>query len=219
MPVYKLPDELIFPYPEEAEADGLLAVGGDLSLERLLLAYNLRVPKSLNKVVKKGIFKITLDQAFDAVIRECAQAKRPDEKGTWIVDDMISAYGHLHRAGFAHSVESWFEGELVGGLYGVSLGKAFFGESMFYRIKNASQVAFVHIVRLLQVWDFDMIDCQITTAHLLRFGTREIPRSQFLKRLSNALQHETRRGRWSFTEEPFPISSHFDSANAFENLS
>ena len=230
MPIYKLSDELIFPSPEEAEAEGLLAVGGDLSLERLLLAYhfgifpwytkespilwwspdprlilepkNLRVSKSLKKAIKKGVFEITLDQAFAAVIRGCAQVNRPDGRGTWIVDDMIRAYERLHEAGFAHSVESWFEGKLVGGLYGVSMGKVFFGESMFYRIKNASKIAFVHLVRLLLNWDFDMIDCQITTTHLIRFGALEIPRSQFLKRLSHALQYETRRGRWSFPDKP-----------------
>ncbi|RLA91985.1 MAG: leucyl/phenylalanyl-tRNA--protein transferase [Deltaproteobacteria bacterium] len=229
MPVYLLSDELIFPRPEEAEENGLLAVGGDLSLKRLLLAYrlgifpwyseespilwwspdprlilepeNLKISKSLNKVIKKGIFSITMDQAFEAVIRGCAQAQRPDARGTWIVDDMISAYCRLHQAGFAHSVESWFEGKLVGGLYGVSLGKVFFGESMFYQMKNASKVAFVYLVRLLQIWGFDMIDCQITTSHLINFGAHEIPRSQFLKRLSRALQYETRRGHWSFPEE------------------
>jgi len=229
MPVYKLPEELLFPSPEEAEEDGLLAVGGDLSIERILLAYhagifpwyakrspllwwspdprlilepsNLRISKSLEKVIKKGSFTVTLDQVFDAVIRECAATKRPDGRGTWIIEDMIRAYGRLHEAGFAHSVESWWEGKLAGGLYGVSLGKVFFGESMFYRVKDASKVAFVHLVRLLEAWNFDMIDCQITTEHLIRFGAHEIPRSHFLQRLSRALQYQTRRGRWSFPED------------------
>jgi len=233
MPVYKLPEELIFPPPEEAEEDGLLAVGGDLSIERILLAYhvgifpwysdgspllwwspdprlvleppNLRISKSLEKVIKKDLFTITLDQAFDAVIRGCAQTNRADGKGTWIVEDMIRAYGQLYEAGFAHSVESWCEGKLVGGLYGVSLGKVFFGESMYYRVKDASKVAFVHLVKLLQHWGFAMIDCQITTSHLIRFGAREVSRSQFLKRLSRALQHQTRRGRWAFPAEPLQI--------------
>ncbi|MFH0812824.1 MAG: leucyl/phenylalanyl-tRNA--protein transferase [Pseudomonadota bacterium] len=226
MPIYRLPDELIFPSPKEAEADGLLAIGGTLSIERLLLAYclgifpwysegspvlwwspdprlileprNLRISKSLKKVLKKDVFQVTLDQNFDAVIRGCAQAKRPEGKGTWIVEDMITAYCRLHEAGFAHSVETWFEGELAGGIYGVSLGKLFFGESMFYSIKNASKVALVYLVRLLQKWGFELIDCQVTTANLLRFGAHEIPRSQFLKRLSQALQHPTLRGRWQF---------------------
>lgn len=231
MPIYRLPDELIFPSPKEAEADGLLAIGGTLSIERLLLAYclgifpwysegspvlwwspdprlileprNLRISKSLKKVLKKDVFQVTLDQNFDAVIRGCAQAKRPEGKGTWIVEDMITAYCRLHEAGFAHSVETWFEGELAGGIYGVSLGKLFFGESMFYSIKNASKVALVYLVRLLQKWGFELIDCQVTTANLLRFGAHEIPRSQFLKRLSQALQHPTLRGRWQFPENFF----------------
>ena len=148
----------------------------------------------------KGSFTVTIDQAFASVIRGCAQTKRADGKGTWIVKDMIRAYEELHEAGFAHSVESWWEGKLAGGLYGVSLGKVFFGESMFYRVKDASKVAFVYLVILLQHWGFDLIDCQVTTSHLLRFGAREIPRSQFLKRLARALQHRTRRGRWSFPE-------------------
>jgi leucyl/phenylalanyl-tRNA--protein transferase len=235
MPVYKLPEELIFPPPEEAEGEGLLAVGGDLSIERILLAYHtgifpwftngspilwwspdprlvlepskLRISKSLEKVIKKGLFTITLDQAFDAVIRGCAETKRRDGKGTWIVEDMVQAYEALHEAGFAHSVESWCEGKLVGGIYGVSLGNAFFGESMFYRAKDASKVAFVHLVRLLEHWGFALIDCQITTPHLVSFGAHEIPRSQFLGLLKSALQHQTRRGRWSFPEEPLRILS------------
>jgi len=234
MPVYRLPHELLFPSPEDAEADGLLAVGGDLDPKRLLLAYrlgifpwytdkspilwwspdprlilkpkNLRISKSLNKILRKGVFTITLDRVFEEVIRDCALAKRPNENGTWIVEDMITAYCRLHEAGFAHSAESWFEGRLVGGLYGVSLGKVFFGESMFYRMKNASKVAFVYLVSLLQTWGFHMIDCQITTEHLLRFGAREIPRLQYLERLWHALHYETRRGHWSFPNNFSPLS-------------
>jgi len=226
--IYRLPKELVFPSPEEAEPEGILAIGGDLSLERLLLAYclgifpwyskgspilwwspdprlilkpkNLHISKSLSKVLKKEIFKITLDQAFSEVIQNCARAKRPDGKGTWIVKDMIKAYIHLHEAGFAHSVESWFKGKLVGGAYGVSLGRVFFGESMFYTMENAAKVAFVYLARLLQKWRFDMIDCQVTTPNLLRFGAREVARSQFLKRLAKALQPQTLRGRWQIPE-------------------
>ena len=109
---------------------------------------------------------------------------------------MIKAYIHLHEAGFAHSVESWFNGKLVGGLYGVSLGRVFFGESMFYKMKNASKVALVYLVKLLQKWEFEMIDCQVTTTNLLRFGAHEISRARFLKRLAKGLHHETLRGRW-----------------------
>ena len=216
---------LVFPSPEEAEPEGLLAVGGDLSLERLLLAYclgifpwysegsqilwwspdprlilslkNLHVSKSLSRVIRKNIFKVTLDQAFEAVIQGCAHAQRPDEKGAWIVKDMIKAYIKLYEAGYAHSVESWFDGKLVGGVYGVSLGRVFFGESMFYTMKNASKVAFVYLARLLEKWRFDMIDCQVSTANLIRFGAHEISRSRFLKRLAKALQHETLRGQWN----------------------
>jgi leucyl/phenylalanyl-tRNA--protein transferase len=222
--IYRLPKELVFPSPEEAEPEGLLAIGGDLSVERLLLAYclgifpwysegspilwwspdprlilepkKLHVSKSLSKVIKKNIFKITLDQSFEKVVHGCAHAQRPEGKGTWIVKDMIKAYVHLYEAGFAHSVESWFKDKLVGGLYGVSLGKVFFGESMFYTMGNASKVAFVYLVRLLQKWRFDMVDCQVTTTNLLRFGAHELVRSQFLKRLSKALKQQTLRGRW-----------------------
>ncbi|HPD60206.1 MAG TPA: leucyl/phenylalanyl-tRNA--protein transferase [Thermodesulfobacteriota bacterium] len=228
MTIYRLSKELVFPSPEEAEPEGLLAIGGDLSVERLLRAYclgifpwysegspilwwspdprlilepgKLHVSKSLSRVIKKGTFKITVDQSFEGVIQGCAHAQRPDEKGTWIVNDMIKAYIHLHEAGFAHSVESWFKGTLVGGVYGVSLGKVFFGESMFYTRENASKVAFVYLTRLLQKWKFDIIDCQVTTANLLRFGAHEISRFQFLKRLAKALKHQTVRGRWHLPE-------------------
>lgn len=228
MPIYRLPDELIFPPPEEAEEDGLLAIGGDLSLPRLLLAYqhgifpwypedspilwwspnprlilephNLKVSRSLKKEIKKGRFTVTVDQAFPKVIRGCAHAKREGQRGTWIVEEMIDAYGRLYDAGFVHSVESWIDGELAGGLYGVSLGRAFFGESMFHSKKNASKVAFVSLARLLQQWNFEFIDCQIRTEHLVRFGAREISRSQFLVRLRRALCFDTRRGPWSFPE-------------------
>lgn len=237
MPVYQLPNDIIFPPPEHAEPDGLLAVGGDLSLERLLLAYqlgifpwysenspilwwspdprlileprNLQVSERLKRILKKGTFTITLDRAFDAVVRGCAQAKRSTGRGTWIVDDMIIAYCRLHEAGFAHSVESWLEGELAGGLYGVALGRAFFGESMFTKETNASKVAFVHLVKLLLFWQFDFIDCQVTTGHLMRFGAHEIPRAEFLQRLKQALQFSTRRGQWSFPQDPSqPFSNH-----------
>ncbi len=227
--VYRLPKELVFPSPDEAEPEGLLAIGGDLTLERLLLAYcsgifpwysggspilwwspdprlilepkNLHVSKSLSKVIKKNIFKITLDRSFEEVVQGCARAQRPDGKGTWIVKDMIKAYIRLHEAGFAHSVESWFAGKLVGGAYGVSLGRVFFGESMFYTMENASKVAFVYLARLLQKWRFDMIDCQVSTANLLRFGAHEISRSRFLKRLAKALHYETLGGRWQLPEK------------------
>lgn len=240
MPIYRLAKELVFPSPEDAGPEGLLAVGGDLSLKRLLLAYHLgifpwydngspilwwspdprcvleprqlQISQSLSKVIKKERFRITLDQEFDRVIRGCAEARRPGGEGTWIVEEMVRAYIRLHHAGFAHSVESWCEGELVGGLYGVSLGRVFFGESMFYRMENASKVALVYLVRLLEQWRFDLIDCQVTTANLLRFGAREIPRRRFLQLLDKSLRHETRPGPWVFPD-------HFQALHAGAHVS
>jgi leucyl/phenylalanyl-tRNA--protein transferase len=229
MPVYQLTDKLVFPPPEHADPDGLLAVGGDLSVQRLLLAYrmglfpwydkdmpilwwspdprlmlkpkDLCVSKRLERTIKQGPFKITLDQAFEDVIRACAQIKRPHQNGTWIVDEMVDAYCCLHREGYAHSVESWQDGELVGGLYGVALGRAFFGESMFARVSDASKVAFVHLTRLLESRKFSLIDCQVTTSHLESFGAREVPRPVFLKMLQAALRYKTRQGKWEFARE------------------
>ena len=209
MPVYLLPEAIVFPSPHLARRDGLLAVGGDLSMDRLLEAYRqgifpwyqdgepilwwspdprlllypekLHISKSLRKVIRKSIFSITYDTNFDGVIAGCADMRAPKQQGTWIVNDMIQAYMHLHEAGYAHSVEAWQDGELVGGLYGVSLGGAFFGESMFSRVSNVSKVALVTLVQRLSRWGFDFLDCQITTAHLLQFGACEVPRPQFLK--------------------------------------
>lgn len=224
---------MVFPPPENAEPGGLLAIGGDLSLKRLLLAYRLGIfpwygngspilwwspdprcvlvphrfhlPQSLRKVIRKQRFRITLDREFEQVIRGCAEAKRPGEEGTWIGEDMVRAYIRMHQAGFAHSVESWCEGELVGGLYGVSLGSMFFGESMFYRMENASKVALAYLAALLEQWRFDLIDCQVTTSNLLRFGACEIPRRWFLQHLDKALQHETRLGPWRMPDRFEPI--------------
>jgi leucyl/phenylalanyl-tRNA---protein transferase len=229
MPVYQLSENLIFPPPEHAEPDGLLAVGGDLQVERLLLAYRmgifpwydedtpilwwspdprlmlapkeLRVSKRLERTIKQAPFKITLDEAFEDVIRGCAHIKRQHQKGTWILDEMIKAYCRLHREGYAHSVESWEDGNLVGGLYGVALGRVFFGESMFARVSDASKIAFVHLTRLLESWKFSLIDCQVTTSHLESFGAREVPRAKFLKMLQAALRYKTRQGKWEFAKE------------------
>ncbi len=226
MPVYLLSDDLIFPSPRLAPKEGLLAVGGDLSQERLLLAYRmgifpwysryepilwwspdprlvlypgeLRVSRSLQKTIKKGLFRVTLDQAFEAVITACAQSRTSADEGTWIVEEMIGAYCNLHESGFAHSVETWRDDELVGGLYGVSLGRCFFGESMFTHISNASKVAFVALVKYLQALNFNLIDCQVTTPHLLRFGAREIPRTRYLNELDKSLKPSTLKGQWSF---------------------
>jgi leucyl/phenylalanyl-tRNA--protein transferase len=230
MPVYLLSEDLVFPSPRLAPEEGLLAVGGDLSQERLLLAYQmgifpwyskyepilwwspdprlvlypaeLRVSRSLQKTIRKSLFKVTMDRNFEAVIRACAQSRTRADEGTWIVDEMIDAYCMLHEAGLAHSVEAWQDRKLAGGLYGVSLGKCFYGESMFTRITNASKVAFVALVEHLRALSFNLIDCQITTAHLLRFGAREIPRARFLDELKRSLNSPTLKGKWSFSMFP-----------------
>lgn len=225
MPVFLLSENVAFPPAHFATAEGLLAVGGDLSQERLLSAYRkgifpwyadnepilwwspdprlilypdeLHVSRTLNKVLRKNMFTVTVDSAFEDVITACAKTRTQNEEGTWIVDDIQAAYCQLHGAGYAHSVETWLNGHLVGGLYGVSLGRCFFGESMFSNASNASSVALVALARHLMTLSFDFIDCQVTTAHLMRFGAREIPRSQFLKELRKALAGTTLKGRWS----------------------
>jgi leucyl/phenylalanyl-tRNA--protein transferase len=226
MTIFMLSDELVFPPPQFASRDGLLAVGGDLSHERLLLAYrkgifpwfsddepilwwspdprlvlypgDLRVSKSLKKTIRKNVFHVTMDQDFTRVITSCAHVRLQNNQKTWLVEDMVSAYCKLHELGFAHSVEAWCEGELAGGLYGVSLGRCFFGESMFTRVSNASKVAFVALVEHLRNFWFEIIDCQVTTEHLIRFGAREIPRLLFLNQLEKSLRAPTLKGKWSF---------------------
>jgi leucyl/phenylalanyl-tRNA--protein transferase len=216
MPVFRLTEDLLFPPPALAEEDGLLAVGGDLSNDRILLAYSmgifpwysdgspilwwspdprlvllpgeLKVSRSLGQVIKKGVFSVTIDTAFDRVIRNCAEINRKGQQGTWITEEMISAYISLHCAGYAHSVESWDSGELVGGLYGIALGKAFFGESMFAIKSNASKVAFVMLVEYLNKLNFSFIDCQVTTEHLKSLGAKEVARKKFLRMLKKALE-------------------------------
>lgn len=223
MPVFRLDERPVFPPPELAE-DGLLAVGGDLRPERLLTAYaqgifpwyedglpilwhspdqrmvlraqDLHVPRSLAKTMRRRIYQVTLDSAFRDVVEACASMERPGQEGTWITGEMITAYGVLHRLGFAHSVEAWRGDELVGGLYGVSLGSAFFGESMFSRADDASKVAFVTLVRDLGRRGIGLIDCQVHTEHLARFGAREWPRERFLRALAAALRNPTRKGKW-----------------------
>lgn len=145
------------------------------------------------------MFDVTMDLDFHQVIHQCAQVRLEKNEGTWIVGDMIDAYCNLHESGLAHSVEVWHQGELAGGLYGVSLGKCFFGESMFTRISNASNVGFVKLVEHLLGLSFDMIDCQVYTEHLVRFGARQIPRIHFLSQLERSLKAPTRKGKWYFT--------------------
>jgi len=215
MPVFRLTDDLAFPPPELAEDDGLLAVGGDLSVDRLVLAYSmgifpwysdgypilwwspdprlilipqeLKVSRSLRQTIKKGMYTITIDKAFEQVISNCAGIRRGEDDGTWITGEMKEAYILLHKAGYAHSVEAWNGDELAGGLYGVILGRAFFGESMFAKKSDASKVAFVKFTEFLAKRGFDLIDCQVTTRHLINFGAREVPRTEFLKMLKKAL--------------------------------
>lgn len=230
MPVYALGAELAFPDPELAEESGLLAVGGDLSADRLLLAYSLgifpwyedglpilwhspdprfvllasdiHVGRSLRKRLKKAPYRVTMDTAFGEVVARCATIDRPGQSGTWITGEMHKAYVQLHEQGFAHSVEAWRGDELVGGLYGVSLGAGFFGESMFATATDASKIAFVTLVRQLQRWGVELVDCQVYTDHLARFGARQWPRRRFLKILSEVLNAPTRRGVWTFDPDP-----------------
>jgi len=225
MPVFVLSEALQFPPPRLATPEGLLAVGGDLSRERLLLAYRqgifpwysddepilwwspdprlvlypreFRRSRSLEKVIRRGAFRVTADQAFETVIRECAAVRAAGGEGTWIVPEMIQAYSDLHRMGVAHSVEAWLGTRLAGGLYGVSLGAGFFGESMFTREANASKVALAALAAYLAGEGFGFIDCQVTTGHLQRLGAREIPRDRYLEELKRCLRAPTRVGRWS----------------------
>jgi leucyl/phenylalanyl-tRNA--protein transferase len=223
----ELTRSLPFPDPEAADEHGLLAYGGDLSAERLLSAYaqgvfpwyesgpilwfspdprlalvpgQLHITRSLAKTLRSDRYELRLDTSFEAVIRHCAEAPRPGQSGTWITPEMLEAYCGLHELGFAHCVEAWDEGELVGGLYGVSLGAGFFGESMFAHRDDASKVALVWLVRQLEAWDFDFVDCQVYTDHLARFGAREWSRRRFLEELDRTLEVETRRGPWKWSE-------------------
>jgi leucyl/phenylalanyl-tRNA--protein transferase len=216
-----------FPPLEQAleHPDGLLAVGGDLTPNRIIMAYrlgifpwyndnepilwwspyqrmilfpnDLKVSRSLRKTIRKGKFTVTLDKNFPAVIKACAGARR-DQDGTWITKDMQDAYCQLHDIGFAHSVESWYEGQLVGGLYGIALGKVFFGESMFSLMSDASKVAFAHFVWQLQRWGYELIDCQIDTQHLQSLGAVNIPRQQYRDLLDRLCEMPGQIGAWQF---------------------
>jgi len=219
------PDD--FPPIEKAleHPDGLLAVGGDLTSSRIIMAYRLGifpwysdeepilwwspgqrmvlfpeelyVSRSLRKTIRKNKFTVTLDQNFPEVIKACAGFRR-NQDGTWITDEMREAYCQLHDYGFAHSVESWYEGSLVGGLYGIALGNVFFGESMFSRVSDASKVAFTHLVGQLQRWGYQLIDCQVRTAHLQSLGAVEIPRQQYRALLDCLSEASGYTGEWRF---------------------
>lgn len=207
--VFRLPeDEIVFPNPELADEDGLLAVGGDLSAERLILAYchgifpwfseddpicwysphercviypdRIKVSKSMKQTLKNGRFKITANKAFEKVIANCAKMPRKDQPGTWITKEMQEAYINLHQLGWAHSVEVWEESNLVGGLYGIAVGKVFCGESMFSLVSNASKTALIYLCKQT---DFELIDCQLPNEHLLSLGAEMINREKYMEKL------------------------------------
>ena len=223
------PSDLRFPPVDLSTPEGLLAVGGDLRPERLLEAYRhgifpwydddqpilwwspdprtvlfppkLHISRSLKRNLRPGIFNVTFDTCFRDVMQHCA-GPRPQypDGGTWITAEMLEAYTRLHELGHAHSVETWQEGQLVGGLYGVALGGAFFAESMFTRVPDASKVGLVFLVRQLLVWGFQIIDCQQPSPHVIRFGAEEIPRREFVDHLAEALTLPDRHGRWQFDQ-------------------
>ncbi len=225
MPIYRLPDAPVFPDPREAEGDGLMAVGGDLGVERLLAAYSSgifpwygegdpilwwspperaliipgqeHIPARARRALRRAAFEVRVDTAFAQVIERCAHIPRSGQPGTWITEAMTRAYTELHHAGFAHSIETWHQGELVGGLYGVSLGAAFFGESMFSTRDYASRAAFAALCGLAQDWGFHFIDGQLPNANLMQLGAVVISRQEYLVRLAAANSLPTRRGVWT----------------------
>jgi len=220
----------VFPPVESAlaEPNGLLAAGGDLSPARVLAAYRLgifpwfgegdpilwwspdprmilypaelKVSRSLRKALRRGDYEIRVDTAFHAVMEACA-APRPGQAGTWITRRMLDAYCILARRGHAHSVETWRDGELIGGLYGVALGRAFFGESMFARATDASKLALVHLVRQIERWQYGLIDCQMRTSHLASLGAREISRGRFSRELEQLVNYPEVAGPWTFDRD------------------
>ncbi len=223
MPIFALNEEIIFPPVNLAEESGILAVGGDLSPERLIEAYrrgifpwysdddpiiwwspnprfvlfpdDLYVSKTMRQVLRRNIFRITCDRDFRAVIQGCREPRKR-ERGTWITDEMLEAYERLHELGVAHSVEAWQDEELAGGLYGLSLGRCFFGESMFTRVDNGSKAAFITLVKKLRELGFLIIDCQVHTAHLESLGAIHIDREDYLAILEQGLKGETIQGSW-----------------------
>lgn len=228
MPIFELNNNLVFPPPHLASEDGILAVGGDLNPARILLAYHqgifpwphegypllwfcpnprfvlkpthALIGKSLRKSIRKSPYIITCDTAFSEVMENCSSNYRPGQDGTWITPEMIEAYTKLHQQGFAHSIEAYRDDQLVGGLYGISLGGFFFGESMFALQADASKIAFATLLAHLIHWDFDLVDCQSQTDHLARFGAVHTSKAQFLKLLKQSLKTKpTKSGKWNFT--------------------
>jgi leucyl/phenylalanyl-tRNA---protein transferase len=231
MPIYQLSEELVFPHPENAVEDGILAVGGDLSTERILIAYQngifpwynegdpiiwwspdprcvlytdeLKVSKSMRSLFKKNEFRVTVDHEFKQVMAVCKTTPRLGQDGTWINTEMQQAYFELHNLGFAHSVEVWKEDELVGGLYGIFIGRCFFGESMFAKQSNASKYGFITLVNALKEAGVELIDCQTTTPHLLSLGAKEIDRNDFLDHLDGNCFREDTQNCWQLVENKF----------------
>jgi leucyl/phenylalanyl-tRNA--protein transferase len=231
MPIFRLSEKKTFPPPHFAEPEGLLAVGGDLSERRVLLAYqmgifpwftddepilwwspdprlllyprDIHVSSRLNRTIRQGAFQITCDTAFDRVISACASVRTANDQETWIGQEMLDAYCCLFESGYAHSVEVWHQEELAGGLYGISLGGSFFGESMFSYVSNASKIALVALCRFLNALSFDLIDCQIKTDHLKRMGAVEVSRSRFLKKLHQSMTRQTLKGSWKIAFKAF----------------
>lgn len=224
MPIFQLSDDLLFPPIHLAEDDGLLAIGGDLSPNRLLLAYSqgifpwfsegdpilwwaphprfvlypasLKVSKSMRQVMRRDTFRVSYDKAFREVIHACSRIPREGQDGTWITEEMLAAYCELHRLGHAHSVEVWQGDQLVGGLYGISIGRCFFGESMFTHVSNASKAGFITLVRKLASLQFELIDCQMHSQHLESLGAQHISRELFQSTLSKSLQSDSIIGNW-----------------------
>ena len=214
----------IFPDPRFSSKEGLVAFGGDLNPNRVLNAYrcgifpwysecdpilwwspdprlvlypkDIKISRSLKKTLKKSIFEIKVDENFESVIRNCSGIKRKGQQGTWILPEIIDLFCNLHEMGFAHSIEVYKEGELVGGLYGLSIGAAFFGESMFSKENDASKVALVKLCEISNEFGFDFIDCQVPSDHLKRMGAIEISRDRFLDELQIALQKPGKIGKW-----------------------
>lgn len=225
MPLFRLSERLDFPPAWLARSDGLLCIGGDLSAQRILLAYekgifpwfsenepilwwspdprlvlfpeNIKVSRSLKKTIKKNTFHLTMDHAFEETILSCAKPRRKEYTGTWLVEEMIEAYIQLHKLGYAHSIETWKDDRLVGGLYGICLGGIFFGESMFSSEDDASKTALTALANHLEQHRFDLIDCQVTTNHLLSMGATEISRNAYLDIIQRSIKRTDLRNVWS----------------------
>lgn len=233
MPIFRLINDPVFPAPEMANEDGLLAVGGDLTTNRILHAYrsgifpwysngqpilwwspdprmvlfprHLNVSRSLLRTIKQEKFQVTMDMAFSEVIEACASTPRRGEIGTWITREMNDAYCRLFDEGYGHSIETWRDGWLAGGLYGVSLGGVFFGESMFFRESDSSKVALAYLAAFTVQQNFEMVDCQISNPHLTRLGAVEISRAEFLNRLEEGLARDTLLGPWKAPSQQYVV--------------